>query len=68
MSIKEEMQHILEELKILQSYGVYNRNKINELKARRTELQNICPHENVKEIPGEEGVFMCEDCGKILYR
>jgi len=64
-AIKDEMQHILEELKLLQSFGVYNRKKIDELMKRRKELQELCTHEQVTVYP-EQNVAICEDCGKTF--
>ena len=65
--IRDEMQHILDELKLLQSFGVYSREKIEELMNSRKELQELCPHENVKELE-ENHIYMCEDCKKMFYR
>lgn len=64
--IRDEMQHILDELRLLQSFGVYSREKIEELTNRRKELQELCPHNNMREIEPEH-IYMCEDCKKMFY-
>ena len=69
LEIKEAMQKVLYELKVLQSMGTYNRQQIDTLNARRKELQSICKHPNayILNVSENETVSICEDCQKILY-
>ena len=69
LEIKEAMQKVLYELKVLQSMGTYNRQQIDTLNARRKELQSICkqPNTYTLNVSENETISICEDCQKILY-
>jgi hypothetical protein len=66
--IRDNYKHITEELKILQSIGVYNKSKIEELIFKKKKLQEDCQHPNLEEINVDnDKVYICKDCKKIIY-
>lgn len=63
-----EYKRIVQELKFLQSLGLYNKEKIEKLQLEKEELQNKCPHLEKEMIKvDEEVIYICKDCKKIIY-
>lgn len=67
--IKDKIRKNLDNLLFYQSIGVYNREKIDKLKAERKDLQAICPHEHQEHVVdtfSNDSYTICTDCGKVL--